>query len=335
MKHIIALLAAVVLLTSCGTDGSHFKLEGKFSNLNSGEFYAYSPDGGINGIDTIKMTGGKFSYEVECDKKATMMLVFPNFVEQPIFMQPGKTAKVKGDASRLKEMEVTGTKENEKMNVFREMILKASPPEEKKYAEQFIKDNPESMVGVYLVNKYFIKGAEPDYKKAFALIDIMTKEQPKNGELTRLYQQIKPMSKMQKGDRLPAFAMTAANGGLASSAILAAADVAVLNTWASWSFESMDIQRKLKRLRQDSGYRLKVISISLDASKKECNDVLRRDSISWQNICDEQMFDGKLIRQLGMFSVPDNIIIKNGQIVARSLNTKELEDKIKELLALK
>ena len=34
------------------------------------------------------------------------MLVFPNFSEQPIFAQSGKTVNVKGDATHLKEMSV-------------------------------------------------------------------------------------------------------------------------------------------------------------------------------------------------------------------------------------
>ena len=47
------------------------------------------------------------------------MLVFPNFSEQPIFAKPGETVDIKADTSHLKELEATGTKDNELMNDFR------------------------------------------------------------------------------------------------------------------------------------------------------------------------------------------------------------------------
>ena len=68
----------------------------------------------------------------------TLMLVFPNFTEQPIFAQPGKTVDVKGDAYHRKELTVEGTKDNKLMNSFRRQTANASPPEALKYARQFI-----------------------------------------------------------------------------------------------------------------------------------------------------------------------------------------------------
>ena len=161
----ILLLFSTFILASCGVSSGRFKFEGKFLHMDQGEFYVYSPDGGIEGIDTIKVTGGRFTFECACKEPFTMMLVFPNFSEQPIFAESGKTVDVKADASHLKELTVTGTKTNELMNKFRELIVKASPPEERKSAEQFVKDHPESEVSLYLVRKYFIGGQTPDYKK--------------------------------------------------------------------------------------------------------------------------------------------------------------------------
>lgn len=59
------------------------------------------------------------------------MLVFPNFSEQPIFAKSGKSVEIKADASHLKEMEVSGTEDNELMTKFRKNILKDTPPEAK------------------------------------------------------------------------------------------------------------------------------------------------------------------------------------------------------------
>ena len=42
-------LAALLALTSCGAGNGRFRIEGRFRNLNRGEFYVYSPDGGTTG----------------------------------------------------------------------------------------------------------------------------------------------------------------------------------------------------------------------------------------------------------------------------------------------
>ena len=107
-KLLIPLLS-LLLLASCGTDGRHFRIDGRFRHLNQGEFYVYSPDGTIEGLDTIKIQDGKFTYETPCTRKGTLVLLFPNFSEQPVFTEPGKTVKVKADASHLKEMTIRGT----------------------------------------------------------------------------------------------------------------------------------------------------------------------------------------------------------------------------------
>ena len=152
-----------LLLASCGTDSRHFKIDGHLLNLNQGEFYVYSPDGSVtHGMDTIKVQAGRFSYLVECDRPMTLMIVFPNFTEQPVFAEPGKSVDIKGNASHLKELTVKDTKANKLMNAFREQILSASPDEIKKCAIQMAEDNPESAVAVYLVRRDLVAVDRPD-----------------------------------------------------------------------------------------------------------------------------------------------------------------------------
>ena len=70
----IFILFITLVLTSCGVSSGHFKFEGKFLNMNQGEFYVYSPDGGFEGVDTIKVEGGRFTFETECKEQFTLCL---------------------------------------------------------------------------------------------------------------------------------------------------------------------------------------------------------------------------------------------------------------------
>ena len=260
------------------------------------------------------------------------MIVFPNFSEQPVFAEPGKSVDIKADASHLKELTVKGSKDNELMNSFREQILNVSPPEETRIAEQFIKDNPASVVSVFLVRKYFVAALSPDYAKASQLLSILSKEQPGNGNLARLAQQIKWLKSAGIGSQLPVFTAYDTNGKLISSTSLASAPVAVITTWSTSVFDSMDLLRELKKRQRSSQGKLKLMSICIDGNKADCKRNLERDSISWPNVCNGDLLADKTLLKLGLIGIPDNIVLKNGKIVARSLKKNELNSKLDQLL---
>lgn len=266
LMAVVFTLVAALVCTSCGTDSRHFRIDGRLLHLNQGEFYVYSPDGTINGLDTIKVQAGRFSYEVACDRPMTLMIVFPNFTEQPVFAQPGKSVDLKGDASHLKEMTVKGTKDNELMNKFREMIHNAAPPEKKKCAQLFVQDHPESCVGAYLVDRYFIHDANPDTKTAVRLVDLMIEKQPDNGYLKRQKRQLTASFVATKGADIPNVLGTTVDGRTIGRVQLTKAPVTVVCALATWKYESMSQFRRLAAYAASQQGRVAVVGVSIDAS---------------------------------------------------------------------
>ena len=321
-----------LLLAACGVDGKRFRVEGRFLNLNRGEFYVYSTNGLIDGIDTVKLEGGRFTYDIPCEREGTLVMVFPNFSEQPIFAQPGKSVDIEGDASHLKELTVKGTKDNKLMNQFREAIVNASPPQVAKIAAMFAADNPTSLVSVYLVRRYFITTPTPNYKEAERLVKLLLAQQPKNGELNRMQTLISTLAKTSVGAPLPSFQARSTKGEKVSQQPYNKAAVAVFNVWSTTNMQSMEIQRMLKQKVRDSKGKLQVVSLCVDPILRECNDVLQRDSISWPNICDGAMFEGDVAKKLGIYTVPFNILLKNGKIIARDLDNNQLKEQLDKLL---
>ena len=266
LMAVVFTLVAALVCTSCGTDSRHFRIDGRLLHLNQGEFYVYSPDGTINGLDTIKVQAGRFSYEVACDRPMTLMIVFPNFTEQPVFAQPGKSVDLKGDASHLKELTVKGTKDNELMNKFREMIRNAAPPEMKKCAQLFVQDHPESRVGAYLVDRYFIHDANPDTKTAVRLVDLMIEKQPENGYLKRQKRQLTASFVATKGADIPNVLGTTVDSKTIGRVQLTKAPVTVVCALATWKYESMSQFRRLAAYAASQQGRVAVVGVSIDAS---------------------------------------------------------------------
>ena len=330
---IFSLSYLLIIIIACSTDNGQFRMEGEFKGFNQGEFFVYSTDGGLRKLDTIAVRGGRFTYQVPLDSTATFVLVFPNFSEIPVLGTSGATVQIEGDASHLKEVEVKGTEENEQMTAFRLKVSEMTPPETVREAARFIKENPASRASLYLLNKYFIMTPTADYKQAVQLMKDIQKAKPDNKKLASLIKQLEGLKSLDNNSPLPKFTGTDIKGKPISSGDLYA-KVNVITTWASWNYESLNIQRKLKLLEKEKGVsQLKILSICLDASDKECRKMMDRDSITWSNICDGRMWETPVLVKLGLTRLPDNIVTDSqGKILAHSLTQAGLTKKIEELL---
>ena len=83
---------------------------------------------------------------------------------------------------------------------------------------------------------------------------------------------------------------------------------------------------------RSSGGRLSVVSISVDANRKEVERILQRDSIQWQNVTADRLFESPLLQQLGVSNVPDIIVVRDGRIIDRSVTMANLQEKFDQLL---
>ena len=329
MKRILPLIFFSLLFISCRNRNGFFKMEGRLLHMNQGELYLYSPDGVIEGLDTIKVEAGRFAFQIPCEKEGTLVVVFPNFSTQPIFTEPGEEVNVKADASHLREIEVKGTEANELMSDFRKQVASVSPPEERKFAEQFVKDHPESIVSRYIVNRYFILNSTPDYKLALNLIKEIQTAQPDNWELERMKRQLRTMKNATVGLNLPQFTVKTLDGKTITGNELRRNHMVIINVWASWDYNSLEMQRTLNEAAR-KGYAT-VLGISIDASPKDVRRLLKADDIIFENVCDGQMLDGKLLQTLGLTTMPDNIVVKNGKITERRVTANTIRQRINNL----
>ncbi len=330
MKQLACFLFLILALAGCGTSSGRFKIEGRFLHINQGELYVYSLDGGIDGIDTIKIQGGRFAYEVPMERQSVLMIVFPNFSEQPIFAASGKSVDIKADASHLKEMEVTGTDDNKLMTKFRRQTANASPPEQIRYAEMFIHDHPESPVGVYLVRKYFLQQPVVNYPKASGLLALMAAKQPDNNYLSWLRRHVDPLKAMSQGAVMPNFKGTDVYGKPVRKADYAKGTT-IISTYASWDYQGQDVQRMLKDALGRSHGALKLLSICADADPKQCTEYMKNNDITWPNVCDGNMLDGSLMRAFCIGSVPEVLIYNNGRLARKINNPNTIRQEINKL----
>ncbi len=319
-------VTALLVLNACSGKSGYFKMSGQILHMNQGELYVYDTNGAIQGLDTIQIKGGRFTYETPMTDPTTLVIIFPNFSEQPIFADEGEAVKINGDASRLKELEVKGTDDNELMSDFREATAHVAPPKVVKTVVDFIEKHPESRIGCYLVNTYMVKTATPDYALAKRLVKLMQQEQPHNTELASLARQLQTLKGINKGSSLPAFKAQAIDGTTITQNSLTQGTT-VLTVWASWSFDSMDIMRALKDWQKDDPT-IHVYTINVDASQQLCKQAMERNEFHFPTINDGKMLEMPLLKTLGLCYVPDNVLLQNGKVVKRGLTNSDIRQRI-------
>ena len=326
----VAFLLVVLLLTACGGDSGKFKLEGRLRNINQGEFWVYSTDGGIVGFDTIAVRNGRFSYEVELRAPTTLVVVFPNYSEQPVFAEPGEKVHIKGDATHLKEMIIEGTDDNERMTELRMELNETAPPDVQKVVSAYIREHLESPASIYLLQRYLLLTSRPDYKEAQKLVDMMLKETPENGQLIELQKQLKGLQGGALNSKLTAFTATDVKGRKVTEKDLKG-KLNVVSVWATWSYSSTDQQRRLKTLKDKYGDKLGILSICVDGRPNDCKQRVESDSLKWSTVCDGRMWNTPLMAKFGLADVPANLVIdERGKIIERNLQPQKLEEFINQ-----
>ena len=259
---------------------------------------------------------------------STLVLVFPNYSEQPIFAEPGGKVMVKADASHLREMEVEGTDDNELMTDFRQLLAKNSPLDAPKLTADFVKEHPGSRVGVYLVSTYLVRNDRPDYAEARRLINLMRKEQPRNGHLILLAKQLAPYETVRVGQPLPRFKALTLSGRTFTQQDFRSGEGVVI-VWASWSYRSLGCLRAVQEAKRQHPD-LQVLTICLDATRKDCEKLLRQFDVTLPTVCDGRMLDSPLLANLSLHDLPDNILVENGRVKQRSLSDEELRKRFLE-----
>ena len=317
-------------LSSCNPSGDTFVMKGKFKNFSQGELYVYSLEG-KGRIDTIRLADGKFDYEIPLEDTVAFLMIFPNYSEIPFIASPGTLLKMVGDASHLREVAVTGNKDNELLTQFRLEIAEQTPPEALKAAAAFIKENPASPACMYVLNRFFLARADADFKQANELVSLMAKAVPANLRYQELQRQVATLNATRLNERILPFTATTINGRHISNTTLQG-DLNIILTWASWNYESQNIQRRLHELVKNSGNRLTLLSLCLDGNPADCKQSLSRDSVSFPVVCDGKMWQSPLVANFGIYAVPFIMLTdRHGRILSRGITYEEVKREADEL----
>lgn len=327
---VLALL--VTLLAACSQPKDQFRFSGHIDGVNQAEIYVYSDDGSIAGVDTIHIAGGDFDYRRTLTRPAVLIILYPNFSQTYVVAEPGAHVKMKGNAARLSEADISGTKENEALTDFRRQIVGKPDGDARLAATQFIRTNKTTLAAYAVFKRYFATAAQPDVAATLSLLADLTAAQPHNAALAGMAGRLREQLALAPGQRLPAFNLRDVDNRPVSAATFAGRPLVVAFA-ATWSADVEALTGALANIRRAYGSRVGLLVVSLDADAATCRDRLRRDSLAVPAVCDGRAFAGPVARTFAVDRVPGNLVVDaGGRIVARNVDAGLLQQRVAELV---
>lgn len=339
MKNIcLAHLLLLLLLSACGGKGANntAQLNGEIKGLGNDTLYIYGTDELYKRMDTLFVKDDKFSATLTTDTLVSTWLLFGDGTEYPLYLDKGDDIKIKGSAAELTSLEITGNTHNEELTAFQKELKGLGTPSEKaleEKAEAFINSHSSSLASIYLLEKYFVKKAQPDFTLIKELTEHMAgglKDRPYVNGLLDLIQE---EEKVSIGKTIPYVTLPNAKGTQISRTDFKDKYL-LIHFWASWNPQSMEANAALRRIykKEEKNKHFALWGISLDIDRKEWEKAIERDTLKWEQSCDFSGWNTAPAKQLFIQALPANLLLTpSGRIEAKNLSEEEIKEKLEEI----
>ncbi|MCF0172240.1 MAG: AhpC/TSA family protein [Bacteroidales bacterium] len=326
MKRLLLLSVLIAAAASCTSPQA--PISGRIDGIQSDTLYiAYSADEGIGIaiLDTLALSGGKFSYTPPSDESGVLMIFdkddFCNFMN--LYYVPGEKAVIEGsmvdytvsgtpfyadcgeflkqiaplEARRHDLMSRLGEEESDDLSFDFHGEEKKLSLERDAEALKFIEGHPDSDYSAYLATDISIKR----FEEAYALLSDKARE----GRMARLLndrrmvikgeaERYEAMGKIVEGAEAPDFTLKTSNGGTFTLSEQRGKYVLLdfWGTWCHWCCEGIPNVKEISRRYSD---KLTVVSIDTGDTEKGWMDGIEKYGMDWIQVYNSKAdaIDGK------------------------------------------
>ncbi|MCD8029475.1 MAG: AhpC/TSA family protein [Bacteroides sp.] len=343
MKSLLWIVSITsLLLAGCksGTDQQAL-VQGEIIGLDNNTLYLVATDEFLDRVDTLFTVQGKFSQTLPVDTLVHATLLLKDSIEYPVFLDKGQTISIYADIRSVSApIRIEGNPLNKEYSKFRNSLYVTDTLSKENIlekTEEFIRTHPSSRVSAYLLDKYYLQAMDPDYGKIRELIAGMA------GDLKDLpfIQQANDVAEQQEktvaGKTAPAFNLK--NPEAKSILRTSFRDkYLVLHFWASWCDSCSQSLPQLKEIyntykKQD---KFSLLSISLDLNHTDWEEAIEKDTLDWEQVSDLSGWNGSVVRQYGILSLPSYTLIgPDGRILDQKMTLDSLSVKLREVFETK
>jgi peroxiredoxin len=145
-------------------------------------------------------------------------------------------------------------------------------------------------------------------------------------------EEIEKLRKLAVGSPAPDISLPDPDGNMVKLSSLKGSYV-LIDFWASWCGPCRKENPNVVRLYQqyhDQGF--EIFGVSLDRKAEDWVKAIKDDGLTWVQVSDLKYFESEAAREYNINAIPATILLdRDGNIIAKNLRGKMLEDKLAEL----
>lgn len=332
-------LAALLIIVGCGPSGNSFRLSGTIEGMQNGELYIYNSSLENARFDTVMVKDGKFYYGGTADEPTPYYIIYPNALEQTVFLGPGEEISYEAVSNDLNNYVTSGSKENKLLTQFRQSIKNASYSDIQAKARKFISEEAKSNVALYLFEHYFVQNGQTSYDELVRVMNMLKPVHSENSYFTYLSAKVKSMKTVGIDDVFPEIAMkTKGDKSVKLWSGKNSSNYTLFLVWSTWIPTSYEIIAKVRQAEKDyPKSKLRLVAYSIDNEYDRWYNMTRYDSLTnIEHYCDTRAFDAPGINATRTSIIPTYYLMDSShKVIAKGSEPNGLVEDIAKFVGKK
>ncbi|GAE14242.1 adenosyltransferase [Bacteroides pyogenes JCM 6292] len=234
---------------------------------------------------------------------------------------------------------MNGNADNEALTAFMKETADDTEAVKRKKAEEFIKNHRHMLAGIYLLDRFLVDADSIDIEKVKGLMETMPGKLQDTRYVEWLKEKIAQAEKVQVDRYVPYFDLPNTKGKRINRLSEAFREKYLLvNFWASWA-DSLSNEYRNRELRQlyqkyKKNKYIGMLGVSLDVAPETWKAAVKKDSLEWEQVCDEGGLNSEATAPYVVDGLPANVLISpEGRVVAKNIWGDALQQKLEESAA--
>ena len=324
IKRVIFSFMAIFLLASCA-DRNNLSIDGTAVNVTEGKVYLQKFNNKMyDVIDSAEIVDGKFKFAGNVEIPEIYGLTFDASKAPYMLFLDGNPVTVQlNSEENYKNTVVAGS-------ALQDLFIAYQAQKDVKI-DEFIKQNPTSLVAVYALYRNFSYRLSSE--EIIANIQALDPSLLNTPYAKALQDLVKTMESVAIGKTAPDFTLPDANGNNVSLSQFFGKSYILLDFWAAWCGpcrrENPNVVAAFRKFK-DQGFT--VFGVSLDHNKEAWLNAIEKDELAWPHVSDLKYWNSAAAALYGIRAIPSNLLLDSeGKIIAKNLREEALHAKLDEL----
>lgn len=317
------ILLTIAVHTSCFGQNKKFEIAGRLTGFADSTLIF------LDDLDSTIIINNQFHFVgfLKEDVK-NVILRTNNYSDYKFFWLENSTISFKAEKGKFREAIIIGSNTQNMQNQLDAAIKTTGKEKEQSIA--FISNHPNSIISANILSVYASTWGKNTSK---ILYRKLTKKIKTTSYGKNIFEFITLNKNIQVGDRYTDFTEPNIEGKSVSLSDFNG-KVTLLEFWGSWCGPCREGNPELVKIYNEfknDGF--DILGVAADDKKETWIDAVRKDSLTWQNVCDLKGDKNKAALIYGVSYYPTNFLIdKNGLIIARDLRGEDLRNMLRKTL---